>query len=216
MIVVVVVVVIMTVAVMIVVVIMIVAVAVMIMVVIMTVAVAMIVVVMVVTVAVVVRVIVAVAVLLGGGADIGAAFRVERRLDRHDAGAEPARHLLDHRVATDAQAPAGQLGRQVTIAQMPGDAGQRRRVGGANLGQRLRRGDHLDDAAVFQFQPIAGAQHHRFGQVEQEVEATHAGHGEAAAVAVVVIENDGIGRFLRPLTGGNDSMRVQHGASTGQ
>ena len=37
-------------------------------------------------------------------AHIGAAFRIERRLDRDDGRAEAARHVLDHRIAADAQA----------------------------------------------------------------------------------------------------------------
>ena len=106
-----------------------------------------------------------------------------------------------------------QFGRQVAVAEMPGDAGQRGGVGGADFGQRLRRGDDLDDAAVLELQAVAGAQHHRFRQVEQEAEAAHAGHGEAAAIALVVIEHHGVGRLARPLSGGNDGMSVQHEAS---
>ena len=45
----------------------------------------------------------------------------------------------------------GELGRQVAVAEMPGDAGQRRRVGGADFGERLGRGHDFDDAAVLEF-----------------------------------------------------------------
>src|SRR5271169_6081820 len=37
-------------------------------------------------------------------AHIGAAFRVERRLDRDDLSAQVPRHLLDHPIAPNAQA----------------------------------------------------------------------------------------------------------------
>ena len=38
------------------------------------------------------------------GGDIGAPLRVERRLDLADAGAKPARHILDDGIAPDAHA----------------------------------------------------------------------------------------------------------------
>src|SRR5208282_4951533 len=56
------------------------------------------------------------------GLDVGAAFRVERGLDRHDAGAQSFCHVLDHRVAADAQSLRGEFGRQVPVAEVPGDA----------------------------------------------------------------------------------------------
>ena len=156
---------------------------------------------------------VVIVIMAAGGAHIGAAFRVERRFDRDHGRAESARHVLDHRIAADAQAPFRQLGRQVAIAEVPGDAGQRGGIGGADFGERLRRGDDLDDAAVLELQSVAGAQHHRFRQVEQEAEPAHAGHGEAAAIALVVIEHHRVDRLARPLSGGNDGMSVEHGAS---
>ena len=79
------------------------------------------------------------------GLDVGAALRVERRLDRHDARAQSFRHVLDHRIAADAQSLRGQLGRQVPVAEMPGDAHEGERVGGADFGERLGRGHNLDD-----------------------------------------------------------------------
>ncbi len=164
----------------------------------------------------VVVVVVVVAVAMRRRADIGAAFRIERRFDRDDCAAEAARHLLDHGIAADAQALSHQFGRQVAIAEVPGDARQRGGVGGADFGERFGRGDDFDDAAVLQLQPVAGAQHHRFGQIEQEAEPAHAGHGDAAAVALVIIEHHRVGGLARPGAGGNDGMSVQHGASAWQ
>src|SRR5271155_2974683 len=81
-------------------------------------------------------------------AHVGAAFRVERRFDRDDLRAQAPRHLLDHRIPANAQALLQEFGRQMTIAEMPGDARQRRRVGGANFRQRLGSGDDFDDAPI--------------------------------------------------------------------
>ena len=46
------------------------------------------------------------------GLDIGAALRIERRLDGRDARAQSFGHVLDHRVAADAQSLRGEFGRQ--------------------------------------------------------------------------------------------------------
>ena len=77
-----------------------------------------------------------------------------------------------------------------------------RRVGGADLGERLGRGDHLDDPAVLEPQPVAAAQHRRLGEVEQEGEAADAGHDEAAAIALVEVEHDAVDRRPRPSPAG--------------
>ena len=54
------------------------------------------------------------------GLGIGAAFRIERRLDLDDARAETLDHRLDHVVTADAQALGHDLGRQMPVAEMPG------------------------------------------------------------------------------------------------
>ena len=55
---------------------------------------------------------------------IGAAFGIERRLDLDHARAQPLHHRLDDVVAPDAQALRHDLGRQMAVAEMPGDPHQ--------------------------------------------------------------------------------------------
>ncbi len=98
----------------------------------------------------------------------------------------------------------------MAIAEMPRESRQRGRVGCADLGQRLRRRDHLDDASVLQPQPVAHAQRDGLDKVEKEREPLHAGHGHATSMALVVIEHHGIGGLARPDAGGDNGMRVQH------
>src|SRR4051794_13141250 len=50
---------------------------------------------------------------------IGAAFGIEWRLDLNDARAKPLDHCLDDVIATDAQAFARDLGRQMPVAEVP-------------------------------------------------------------------------------------------------
>lgn len=79
---------------------------------------------------------------------------------------------------------------------MPGEANGLQRIGGANFKQRLGRGNHLDQTAVFQHQRIAAAQRDGLRQIEQEFEPARTGHRHAAAVAVVEIEHDAVGGVL--------------------
>src|SRR4029077_4753455 len=90
-----------------------------------------------------------VAVLVGGvpggafGLHIGAAFGIERRFERDHARAETLRHRLDDGIAPDAQRLWRYFGRQMPVAEMPGDAGQRQGIGGPDLRQRFGFGDHF-------------------------------------------------------------------------
>jgi hypothetical protein len=87
--------------------------------------------------------------LLGVGVPgIGAALGIERRLDLEDAGAETLHHRFDDVVAADAQPLRHDLRRQMAVAEVPGDPDQMMRIAAANFDERLRRGDHLDQAAI--------------------------------------------------------------------
>ena len=146
-----------------------------------------------------VRVIVSMSVVvaLRGGAvglHIGAALGIERRLKRDHPCPEALGHRLDDGIAADAQRLRQYFGRQMAVAEVPRDAGQRHRVGGPDLGQRFGLGDHFDRASVLQAQPVAAVQHCRFREVEKEFEPADAGHGHAPAIALVEVEHHGVGR----------------------
>ena len=144
------------------------------------------------------------------GLHIGAAFGIERRLERDHAGAKTFGHRLDHRIAADAERLWHYFGRQMAVAEVPGDAGQRQRVGGPDFRERFGLGDHFHDAPVLEPQTVAAAQHCRFLEVEQEFEPADAGHGDAPAIARVEVEHDRIRRSARPMAGRNDFVSPQH------
>jgi len=100
---------------------------------------------------------------------IGAAFRIERRFDLNQAGPQTLHHRFDHVVAPDAQAACGDLRRQVTIAEMPGDANQMLRIAAADFHQRLRRRHDLDQPAILKHQCIASTQGDRIFEIEQKL-----------------------------------------------
>ena len=143
---------------------------------------------------------------------VGAALGIEGRHDGGHGGAEMGDHLLDHVVAADTQAIAEELGRQMTIAEMPGNAQEPVTAGGGDLGQRLQRRLDGDDAAILELEPVAVAQGHRLGEVENEFQPARPGHCHAAAVALVVVEQHPVGRLGRSLAGGKKAGGADHGA----
>ena len=141
---------------------------------------------------------------------VGAALGIERRLDLDDARAEPLHHRLDDVVAADAQALGHDLGRQMAVAEVPGQPHQVQRIGAADFQQRLGRRHHLDQAAVFQRQRIAAAQGDGVFEVEQEFEPARARHRHPPPVPVVKIEHDGVGGGLRPAMLAQDFCGADH------
>ena len=78
-------------------------------------------------------------------------------------------------------------------------------VAAAHLDQVLLGRLDLDEAALLQLQAVAGVQHDGLDQVEQEIEPAIAQHAQAAAIAVVEQQGDGVGALRgRPVAGAQD------------
>src|SRR6267154_2002191 len=88
-------------------------------------------------------------------AAIGAALGREGRLDGTHAAAEAAYHLRQHMIREDAQPVAHELDGDVTIAEMPGDAGERRLRGCRHLEQLFRRRLDQHEAPILEQDGIA-------------------------------------------------------------
>ena len=98
---------------------------------------------------------------------------------------------------------------------MPGDAHQPERVFGADLEQALRGRPDLDEAAILQPHGVAVGQHGRLVEIEQDVEPAIALERDAAAIAVLMVERQG----LDDLVGADgrladDGGGAQHGEYT--
>jgi hypothetical protein len=132
------------------------------------------------------------------GPGIGAALRLERRFDLKQFRAKAAQHILDDMIAPDAELPARDLNRQMTIAEVPGYAREILRLVAADLRQGLRRGHDFDKAAIFQHQGIAMAQDQGLGKIEQKGKPMHGLHHDAAAVTRIVIEHHRVSGALAP------------------
>ena len=85
---------------------------------------------------------------------VGAGLGLERGLYMRDAGAELARHLLEHVVLGDAQETLPDLQRHVPVAEVVGDAREFRRL---DVQELFGRGDDLDLAAVGRGDAVAAA-----------------------------------------------------------
>ncbi|MEY9756868.1 hypothetical protein ABIE73_004263 [Bradyrhizobium yuanmingense] len=144
------------------------------------------------------------------GIGVGAAFGIERRLDLDYTRAKALHHRLDDVIAADAQGLGHDLGRQMTVAEMPADADEVVRIAAADFEQRLGRRDHLDQPSILQHQRIAAAQRDGMFQVEQEFETTRSGHRHAAAVPVVEIEHDRVHWRFREAVLSPDLRRPDH------
>ncbi len=144
------------------------------------------------------------------GLHIGAAFGIERRLERDHPSPEALGHRLDNGIAADAQGFRQHFGQEMAVAEVPGDAGHRQRVGGPDLRQRFGLGDHFHHASVLKPQPVAAAQHGRFGEIEQEFEPADPRHGDTPTVASVEVQYDRVGRSAGPMAGRDDFVSAQH------
>jgi hypothetical protein len=143
---------------------------------------------------------------------IGAALRLERSFHHRHGGAETARHLLQHAVASDADAVGQQLRRDVAIAEMPGEAGEVMGVACNDLRHRLFRRDYRNDAAIIELQAVAVLKMSRLSEVQQEGHIPLPAHGDAAAVAAIMRQHHTVGGARRiPGAGGKDLIGADHG-----
>jgi hypothetical protein len=110
-----------------------------------------------------------VAVAAHGALAVGAALRVEGTLDHAGLRAEPTNHVSDHVIVANVDGAGADLGGEVAVAQMPGDARKRASVAASDLKQPFGRRLDGDDAPVLESDTIPGAQHGCFGEIEQEL-----------------------------------------------
>ena len=141
---------------------------------------------------------------------VGASFGIEGGEHRRHRGAEPSQHVLDDMVVADAQPVAEELGRQVPVAQMPGNADEIGRAGGSDLQEALGNRLHQDQPAILQLERIAVLHDGGFLEIEQKHRLADATHDEAAAVAIVALQRERVGRRTGPCSGGKDAGCGDH------
>ena len=84
-----------------------------------------------------------------------------------DRRAEPPYHVFQDMIFPNAQHGPEQLGRQMTITQMPGNADQGRHIRRRDLEERFVQSLHVYDSAIVKQEFVAAAQMNRGGKIEQ-------------------------------------------------
>ena len=129
---------------------------------------------------------------------VGAALRLEGRVDQRDLGAQPFDHVDDHVIRTDTQAVAHDLCRQMAVAEMPGHAHQFGLVRAGDLGEAFSGGLDGDDAPILELQAFTMHQQPRFGQVEEEPRPRDPRERDPTAEAPIVVEDDAVACIAGP------------------
>jgi hypothetical protein len=86
---------------------------------------------------------------------IGAGFGVEGRLQASDPSAKPGHHFSYDVILANSEAFTGHLQRQMTIAEVPGDAQQICRLGSFDFENRLGGGADPQITTAVEFKAIA-------------------------------------------------------------
>src|SRR6266513_5327891 len=86
---------------------------------------------------------------------IRAGFRVEGRLQMDDLATKAGYHLRNHAIGADAQSLAGDLHRQMPIAEVPGDPQQIWVARGDDLKQRLGSSANTNIAAALELETVS-------------------------------------------------------------
>jgi hypothetical protein len=120
---------------------------------------------------------------------IGTAFRLERRFDLDEPGAEAREQCLDRRIALESELAFQHLHRHMTVAEMPSEPGKPWKVGSASLDQELGFRHHVHQVPLLQHQCVIGSKPHRLGEIEFHASALQPKYKSFLGVALGVRQN---------------------------
>src|SRR5688500_9851468 len=123
---------------------------------------------------------------------IRAGFRIERRFDRRDFGAEARGHFFQHVIVPDEQPLAHDLHIGVAVAEMPGQADELRSRRSAKLKQWLGLADDSYDRPILKHEPVAVLEHRRCFEIEQETRSRSAGQHDTATMTIAGVKHDAV------------------------
>lgn len=103
-------------------------------------------------------------------------------------------------------------GRQMAIADMPGEACEAGAGARGYAHERLIGGAHPHQPTIVQLQAIAIEEYGSARQIEQEGKAAIARQRNPAPMARIMVERDDVrSRLAGPVAGGEDVVRADHG-----
>jgi hypothetical protein len=126
--------------------------------------------------------------MMVSAAGVGADFRVEGGIEPRETAAEPDYHIGDDVIRSNAQPLAGDLKRQVSVAEMPSDPQQVRPIDRLDFEKRLGGGANTKIPAGFELKTVAVDEATRPRQIEKKGLSRIGDEADAAAMPVDVSE----------------------------
>jgi hypothetical protein len=128
------------------------------------------------------------------------ALGLERSIDLPENGAESVKHILDHMIRTDANTVVSNIGRQVTITEMPCKAHKLAMVFVRDLDNRFRGRLNHEPSAIIKLHTIPISHGDRFRKIEKDILALIRREPNPPSVPGIEIERDSAcGTSHRPM-----------------
>jgi hypothetical protein len=130
------------------------------------------------------------------------AFGLERSIDLPENGAESVKHILDHMVRTDTKAVVSNVGRQMTIAEMPCKAHKLATIFVRDLDNLFRGRLNHEPPPIVKLHTISISHGDSLWKIEKDILALIRREPNPAPMARIEIERDSAcGSFLWPVPG---------------
>ena len=137
---------------------------------------------------------------------VRAAFRLKGCLTLHSGRSETAKHVFDDAIPPYPKRVAADLGRHMTVAEMPRESHELTRIRVSHVEDGLGRRANDEPRPVLELHAVSIGHRGRGGQIEKYFVALIGDQEDAPTVPMVEIERDRAGgKFLRPFT--SASMR---------
>jgi hypothetical protein len=135
-------------------------------------------------------------------AAVRSTFWLERRQTLHERRSEAAQHPFDHVIGPDAKRLTPDLGRHMSVAQMPREPYKLTRIRVSDVDDGFRRCPNDEPRPVIELNAVSIAHCDRRGQIEKDLVALIGDQAYAPTMPVLEIERDRAdGKFLRPFAG---------------
>ena len=145
-------------------------------------------------------------------AAVRAAFRLKCPLQLDERGSKTAEHVFDDVIGPDAKNLTPDLGRNMPVAEMPGQPHQLSGIGVSGVDDGLRCGSNDEPGPVIELHAVSIGHCDRCGQIEEDVVALIGDQAESPTMSMVEIQRDRAScTFLRPITGASmDDGPLRH------
>ena len=148
---------------------------------------------------------------------VRAAFGLKGCPELHDRCAEAAQHVFDDVIRPNPKRVATDLGRHMTIAEMPCQSHELTRLRVSNVNDWLGRRSNDEPRPVVELHAVAIGHGDRGGQIEKYLVALVGEQTDAPAMPMIEVESDRAGRqFVRPFTGASMNDRPKRQDSHNQ